>query len=319
MLKAKKARYDMKVRAFDKVLGMEHQHNADEDQREGQSTRNTTNPPQEQNAHVAAAHHHDDNVSSLPFQIGPESTFQERIAQLHEEKLSLQHQLREYLAQEENSSQMDSSPTDYYTQLNAYAAEHSNLRDQYLGLNAKKSHLMIQLAKLVPAHVLNEAFTINCDGLFGTINGMRLGRLNIDHVDWIEVNSAFGHITLLLYSISQYKHFYFDKISILPKGAFSRIVKGSSTYDLVGGAGFTGFFWKKKFDHALRGLLDALHQLCSEAERDLKETRPYPISGDTIGGFSIKYVEKMEDKWTNALKCFLVNAKFLLVWVCSET
>lgn len=41
-------------------------------------------------------------------------------------------------------------------------------------------------------------FFIWIDGEYGTINGLRLGRLRQELVEWHEINAAFGQIAFLL-------------------------------------------------------------------------------------------------------------------------
>jgi beclin 1 len=42
------------------------------------------------------------------------------------------------------------------------------------------------------------AFFIWKDGEYGTINGLRLGRLPNENVEWTEINAAFGQVAMLL-------------------------------------------------------------------------------------------------------------------------
>lgn len=55
-----------------------------------------------------------------------------------------------------------------------------------------------QLHRLTRANVLEMAFFIWKDGDYGTINGLRLGRMPHEVVEWHEINAAFGQAALLL-------------------------------------------------------------------------------------------------------------------------
>jgi len=51
--------------------------------------------------------------------------------------------------------------------------------------------------------VHNDAFCIGSDGVFGTINGLRLGRVAAVPVEWSEINAAWGMTLLLLISLAK--------------------------------------------------------------------------------------------------------------------
>ena len=89
------------------------------------------------------------------------------------------------------------------------------------------------LEKLERTNVYNDAFRIGHDGVFGTINGLRLGRvpgvpvsptvsvlcysIQVDfQVEWAEINAAWGQTLLLLYTIARKLDFSFEKCAILP-------------------------------------------------------------------------------------------------------
>lgn len=74
----------------------------------------------------------------------------------------------------------------------------------------------------------NDAFCIGHDGVFGTINGLRLGRVpgvpvrqfaiwslsassDVVQVEWAEINAAWGQTLLLLYTIARKLDFTFEK------------------------------------------------------------------------------------------------------------
>lgn len=74
----------------------------------------------------------------------------------------------------------------------------------------------------------NDAFCIGHDGVFGTINGLRLGRvpgvpvsvtyqpfsrfiLRSDQVEWAEINAAWGQTLLLLYTIARKLDYTFEQ------------------------------------------------------------------------------------------------------------
>lgn len=69
----------------------------------------------------------------------------------------------------------------------------------------------LELAKLSRTNVYNDAFCIGHDGVFGTINGLRLGRVPGVTVEWSEINAAWGMTLLLLSTIARKVGYVFDK------------------------------------------------------------------------------------------------------------
>lgn len=73
-------------------------------------------------------------------------------------------------------------------------------------------------------NVYNDAFHIHYDGHFGTINGLRLGRLQSFKVEWEEINAGLGQAVLLLDVLTRRcPSFHFDKFELRPHGSFSFI------------------------------------------------------------------------------------------------
>lgn len=72
------------------------------------------------------------------------------------------------------------------------------LTDERHDLNAQIKYATEQRRSLLATNVLDMAFFIWKDGEYGTINGLRLGRLPNDNIEWVEINAAFGQIAMLL-------------------------------------------------------------------------------------------------------------------------
>jgi beclin 1 len=71
-----------------------------------------------------------------------------------------------------------------------------------------------QLERLKRANVFDDAFHIHFDGHFGTINGLRLGTLPSQKVEWTEINAALGQACLLLAALARRCGFKFTKYDI---------------------------------------------------------------------------------------------------------
>ena len=101
---------------------------------------------------------------------------------------------------------------------------------QLASLRAAYAYDSLVLEKLERTNVYNDAFCIGHDGVFGTINGLRLGRVSgvhvrlignecipgysndsVQKVEWAEINAAWGQALLLLYTIARKLDFTFEK------------------------------------------------------------------------------------------------------------
>ncbi len=58
----------------------------------------------------------------------------------------------------------------------------------------RSSELQSKIYILQSTNALNDCFHIWFEGHFGTINGLRMGRLSSVPVDWNEINAAWGNI-----------------------------------------------------------------------------------------------------------------------------
>ncbi|OAP60341.1 hypothetical protein AYL99_05343 [Fonsecaea erecta] len=92
-------------------------------------------------------------------------------------------------------------------------------------LREKQIHDLRQLERLQRTNVYNDTFCIGHDGYFGTINGLRLGRLPGQNVDWSEINAAWGQTLLLLATVAERLKFTFQGYRLRPQGSTSRIEK----------------------------------------------------------------------------------------------
>ena len=86
-------------------------------------------------------------------------------------------------------------------------------------------HDQHQLERLQRTNVYNDTFCIGHDGSFGTINGLRLGRLPNQSVEWAEINAAWGQTLLLLATVAERLNYTFRGYRLKPQGSTSRIEK----------------------------------------------------------------------------------------------
>ncbi|KAL8980607.1 MAG: hypothetical protein Q9205_004364 [Flavoplaca limonia] len=148
--------------------------------------------------------------------------FSELVA-LEKEKAALD---TEIASLEAESLALDAEEQDFWRSRNASALTLSEFQNERDALNAAYDHDAQQLERLQRTNVYNDCFCISHDGHFGTINGLRLGRLPPpQNVDWPEINAALGSAALLLATVASKLDVEFRGLRIRPMGSTSRIEK----------------------------------------------------------------------------------------------
>ncbi|KAG0038313.1 autophagy protein 6 [Podila clonocystis] len=213
------------------------------------------------------------------------------------------------------SLELDKEEERYWQECNEFQLALQNFHNERDSINLKYDYDSRQLEKLHKTNVYNDTFCIGHDGHFATINGFRLGRLPNQHVDWPEINAAWGQTLLLLHTIANKLNFEFKTYRLVPLGSFSRIDKiegDRASYELYGSGefGFGRMFLNRRFDNAMVAFLNCLQQLGDYAEQQgPKLELPYKINKDRIGDASIKLQFSQDEIWTKALKYTLTNTK----------
>ncbi|RKF61803.1 Vacuolar protein sorting-associated protein atg6 [Erysiphe neolycopersici] len=255
-------------------------------------------------------------------------------AEVDEDILKLEMEARALDIEEEN----------FWRERNDFSmklTEFQNVRDS---INLQYDHDSQILDKLQRTNVYNDVFCISHDGNFGTINGLRLGRLSSIPVDWPEINAAWGHAVHLLQTVADRLGFKFKGYQLKPMGSTSRIVSFESVSPLnsrgslhrklstrpsqktilelysSGDMPLGLTFMHRHFDNAMVAFLECLRQLGAHVEEETTKdpnTRvplalPYKIEGDKIGDVSIKLGIAQDDAWSRACKFTLTCCKFLL-------
>ncbi|OQD73815.1 hypothetical protein PENDEC_c013G01664 [Penicillium decumbens] len=250
---------------------------------------------------------------------------------------------------EEESRQLDTDENSFWRARNAFSLTLAEFQTERDALNMRYDHDSQQLERLQRTNVYNDAFCIGHDGYFGTINGLRLGRLANPSVEWPEINAAWGQTCLLLATIAERLGFQFQGYHLRPLGSTSRVDKieypaqpvgtavrerGSpktTPLDLFSSGDLPlNLPWlHRRFDAGMVAFLECLRQL-----GEFVETTPAPVSSprrgqtgatatglrlpyeirrDRIGDASIKLGFNQNDEtWTRACKYTLTCCKFLL-------
>lgn len=127
---------------------------------------------------------------------------------------------------EAESLTLDDEEQAFWRSRNSFALTLSAFQNDRDALNAAYDHDAQQLERLQRTNVYNDTFSIGHDGFFGTINGLRLGRLPPpQNVDWSEINAAWGTAALLLTTVADKLSFSFQGYRIKPMGSASTIEK----------------------------------------------------------------------------------------------
>jgi beclin len=247
------------------------------------------------------------------------------LASLEKEEQNLE---KEYELLQKEMNELDFKEKKYWEELNFNEMERLDYLNQLECANVQFELANQRLEGLKSTNVYNDAFKIWHDGPFGTINGLRLGRLPSKAVDWPEINASIGQMAFLLDSLAHKFKFVFTQYRILSFGSFSKIEKldgDKAVYELYGSSDFTGmFFSNRRFDMGLVAFLTCLKEFGDDIEgKDLQFRLPYRysfltrISKDKIGEMPIRLQFNQDENWTKAMKFLLIDLKWLLSYCTS--
>jgi len=258
---------------------------------------------------------------------------------MEQEKAAVEAEIR---ALEEEKKKLDEEEQEFWREKNSFSLRLEAFQNERDGVNLQYDHDSRQLEKLQRTNVYNDTFCIGHDGYFGTINGLRLGRLpnqpvrnppsgnhfatHTKQVEWTEINAAWGQTLLLLATIAEKLNFTFDSYRLKPMGSSSKIEKLDPSANPAnepkvtilelfssGDLPLGRMFMHRKFDQAMVAFLECLRQLGEFVERTDPEVKlPYKIVKDKIGDSCIRLAFNQDEAWTRACKYTLTCVKFLL-------
>lgn len=233
---------------------------------------------------------------------------------------------REMEEQREREKRLKREEEVYWRDFNEHQQKMLHFKDEQKSLQYRLQYTTEQLNRLKKTNVLNSAFYIWHNGHFGTINGLRLGRLQTVQVDWTEINAAWGQTAFLLSTLARHSGITFERYRLVPYGnqSFIEPLDGKKkTLPLYSSA---RIFTDTKFDVAMVAFLDCLNQLKSHIENNSKPNfmLPYKIDKDKIGDptkefYSVKTQFNTPERWTKALKFVLTNLRWALTWVAANS
>lgn len=199
--------------------------------------------------------------------------------------------------------------------------------DTLEGLDMRLEQDSAYLKMLMRSVALNDAFHIWVDGEFGTINGLKLGKLPNHESPWSEVNAALGCTLYLVHEIAKALKYTFSNAKLILNGSASSILnlKDGTECALYYEDGFiAGFLRRGSFNSALTMLLGCISELglfittkhggfklIYEYVFCIFTHSPHRIKDDKIDGKSIH----PSKEWTKPGKALLVNLKAIIAWL----
>lgn len=251
---------------------------------------------------------------------------------LETEKAKMEEEIATLDAEAE---ELDEEEERFWSERNAFTTELASFKEERDSLHQQLGHDTKVLEALQRTNVFNDTFRIGHDGLFGTINGLRLGRLPDAPVEWPEINAAWGQALLLVAVVSEKLGYTFENYKLVPVGSTSKIIRyehkqqqhyadksKGTVLELFSSGNITlglGLF-HGKFDDAMAAFLDCVRLVgeyvelsSSGAASGAPLKMPYEIHKDKVGDVSIRLGNFGQDEqWTKACKYTLTCCKFLL-------
>jgi len=241
----------------------------------------------------------------------------EQLLEAERERVQLDEELR---LLELDEQALEAEEAEFWKSNNDQLLVREQQASQLASLRAAYAADAATLESLEKANVYNDAFCIGHEGVFGTINGLRLGRVPNIPVEWTEINAAWGQTLLLLYTIARKLDFTFENFRLVPLGSFSRIEKltgDKASYELYGSGDlhFGRLLHNRRFDIGMVAFLDCLKHLMDHVQaQDSGVDFPHQIHKDKIGDVSVKLQFNQEEPWTKSLRHVLLALKICLRW-----
>nr|SVE74111.1 EOG090X048D [Daphnia barbata] len=242
--------------------------------------------------------------------------------------------IKEIEAEREEENCVKQEEEKYWKSYSVHRNQQFHVLDEQLSLECQLRFTRSNLDRLKQTNAFNAAFHLWHVGHFGTINGLRMGRLPSVPVDWAEINAAWGQVTILLSALARKVNLVFQRYKLLPFGSQSCIedLVENKVFPLYGSGGFR-FLWDAKFDSGMCSFLDCLQQFqlkvegAQQSEDDTRRLNfqfPYRMERGRIEDratrqwYSIKIQFNSEEQWTKALKFMLTNLKWGVAWVAAQ-
>ena len=232
----------------------------------------------------------------------------------------------ELVKEREREAGLKREEEEYWRDFNEHQRQMLQFADDQLSVSYQLQYYTEQLERLKKTNIINATFHIWHNGYFGTINGLRLGRLQSVPVEWGEINAAWGQTIFLLNTLARMSGVAFERYRLVPYGnqSFIEVLDGKKKVLPLHYTSGIRLFQEAKFDSAMVAFLDCLQQFKAHVEKSSKGefALPYKIEKDRIGDdngyFSIKMNLNSMENWTKALKYTLTDLRWALTWVSAS-
>ncbi|SPO27833.1 related to Beclin 1 [Ustilago trichophora] len=154
--------------------------------------------------------------------LSDETTALSELQEAEAARLDIEAQLAA-ITEEESALQQEEER--FWSQYSSHSLTLSKLEEEKASLAMAVAHDKELLARLQSTNVYTDAFCIGHLGGIATINGLRLGRLPGQPVEWNEINAAWGQTALLLDVLSRKLTIAFRGYRLIPKGSFSVVYR----------------------------------------------------------------------------------------------
>lgn len=202
----------------------------------------------------------------------------EALEKLKQTELECEKTEAELQELERQEAELDREEELFWDDYNQHLLESAEIQSRLDSITTRYQNDQIELNKLQATNVYKDAFCIGCETGVGTINGLRLGRLPDVPVEWVEINAAWGHTTLLLQTLCKRMQFTLEGFRLIPMGSFSRIerTKGDKAcLELFGSDDFAlaRMLHNRRFDSAMVDFLECLRQVSEQVVKLNPQTK----------------------------------------------
>ena len=154
--------------------------------------------------------------------VSDESAALSELKEAETARLDIEAQLA---AMAEEEAALEQEEERFWSQYSSHTLTLSKLEEEKASLAMAVAHDGELLARLKSTNVYTDAFCIGHSGGIATINGLRLGRLPGESVEWNEINAAWGQTALLLDVVARKLNIAFRGYRLVPKGSFSVVYR----------------------------------------------------------------------------------------------
>ena len=217
-------------------------------------------------------------------------------------------------------SSLQSEEQNYWSIANTTEMDLLNFEEKHSEVTQRLKVAEDELKYLSNINVMNELFYISTANQFGTISGLRLGRLDSEVVTWDEINAAWGHCVLLLATLFKSKGLCSAQCILYPLGNSSKISQVHETdkkYELFLNDTMVSKM-AGRYNTAQELFIEVIYELSLMLEADNPDLNlPVKIERNlfVINNVKIKLDVGNKETWTRGLKYMLQDLKYL-VYVC---